>query len=301
MVFVHQITVGPAGRGKRLDHFLQEELAQYSRSRLQAWIKTGHVTVNGWPSKPSHELRAGEEVRIEPVSPPPLKAFAEDLPVRILYEDDDVVAVDKPAGMVVHAGAGRHAGTLVNALLHHFGALSSAGGDDRPGIVHRLDKETSGVLLVARTDVAHRSLAAQFASREVEKIYLALVLGALKKDRGLIDAPIERDSIRRTRMTAKTHRGRKALTQYRVLQRYERFTYLEVALHTGRTHQIRVHMAHIGHPVAGDTVYGAPVSPEGRHFLHAHRIAFRSPSRDERVVVESPLPPELEHWRAGLL
>jgi 23S rRNA pseudouridine1911/1915/1917 synthase len=287
--------------GKRLDHVLQEKLPEYSRSRLQQWIKAGRVSVDGKAAKPSATLRGGERIEVDPLELPPLKAFAEDLPVEVLYEDADVVAIDKPAGLVVHAGAGNHSGTLVNALLHRFQSLSTAGGDERPGIVHRLDRFTSGVILIAKTDAAHRVLSAQFAGRKVEKTYLTLVHGVVKKDHGFIDSPIERDAVRRVRMTAKSGKGRTALTEYWVRGRSAKFTFLEVRIHTGRTHQIRVHLASIGHPVAGDTLYGAPAKVAERYFLHAHRIVFTSPSSGLRIAVESPLPPGLVSDRARLL
>lgn len=286
--------------GERLDQFLQTQLPQYSRSRLQDWIKAERVLVDGHAAKPSYALRGTERITVEPEAPPPLKAFAEDIPVNVLYVDDDVIAIDKPAGMVVHAGAGRHSGTLTNALLHRFGQLSNLSGEDRPGIVHRIDRDTSGVLLVARNDAAHRSLAAQFASREVEKIYHALVQGNVRQMEGRIDRMIARDPVRRTRMTARLEAGRTALTHYRVLERLERFTYLEVRIGTGRTHQIRVHLSSIGHPVAGDTLYGAAAAKYGRFFLHARRIIFRQPTTGNSVTVEAPLPEELERWLADL-
>ncbi len=292
--------------GKRLDRFLQERLPQYSRARLQAWIRAGRVKMNDSAGKPSQALRGGERIQVEPAEPPPLAAFAEDLPLEILYEDADVIALNKPAGMVVHAGAGHWSGTVVNALLHRFAQLSGVGGGLRPGIVHRLDRDTSGVLLVARVDAAHRALAAQFAGRSVEKVYLALVHGRLKQDRGRIDQPIRRDPVRRTRMTARPGRaGRSALTEYSVLRRWERFTLLEVRIATGRTHQIRVHLSGVGHPVVGDRLYGAPARVEGlpaldRFFLHAHRVRFASPSTGRQVTVEAPLPAELQRWIEGL-
>ncbi|MDQ6759668.1 MAG: RluA family pseudouridine synthase [Acidobacteriota bacterium] len=282
--------------GKRLDHFLQEQLPQFSRSRLQEWIKSGLVLVNGRAEKAAHTMRGGEAIKVAPASPAPLHATAEDIPLDILYEDESVIAVNKPAGMVVHAGAGVNSGTLVNALLHRFGPLSSAGGDLRPGIVHRLDRYTSGVILVARNDAAHRHLAAQFSKRSVEKIYLTLVNGVIAKDQGRIAKPIMRDPFHRTRMTARLETGRTALTDFQVLQRYPRFTYLEVKIGTGRTHQIRVHLASIGHPVAGDKLYGAPPSMFGHYFLHAHRISFDSPATEQRVTVTAPLSPALSHW-----
>jgi len=284
--------------GKRLDHFLRDRLGEYSRSRIQAWIKEGRVLVNGASAKPSLLLRGGEQIEVSPAELPPLQATAEDLPIEILYEDAEVIAINKPAGLTVHAGAGAHSGTLVNRLVHHFASLSRLGGGARPGIVHRLDKGTSGVLLVARSDAAHRALAAQFAGRTVEKKYLALVEGAVRADSGQIREPITRDPARRTRMTARLGRGREALTEYRVLKRFRGFTYLEVGIGTGRTHQIRAHFAGIGHPVAGDRLYGAKAAP--RIFLHAWRISFTTPAGGERVTVEAPVPAELAQWLGGL-
>jgi 23S rRNA pseudouridine1911/1915/1917 synthase len=202
--------------------------------------------------------------------------------------------------MAVHAGAGLHSGTLVNALLHRFARLSGVGGALRPGIVHRLDRFTSGVLLVAKTDAAHQQLAAQFAGRQVEKIYLALVPGRVRAEKGRVERPIARDPVRRTRMTARLADGRAAWSEYRVLRRFDKFTLLEVRIGTGRTHQIRVHLSSIGHAVAGDSLYGAPKSTHGRHFLHAHRIRFRSPATGEETEVVSPLPRDLEEWLAEL-
>lgn len=282
--------------GKRLDRFLQERLPQYSRSRLQEWIKAGRVLVNGRPEKPACVLHGRESIAVTPAAATPLRADPEDIPLEILYEDDDVIAVNKPAGLVVHAGAGMHSGTLVNALLHHFGSLSNVGGELRPGIVHRIDRYTSGVLLVARNDAAHRELAGQFARRTVEKTYLTLVHGVVQADTGRITTPIARDPARRTRMTSRLTTGRAALTQYRVLERFSRFTYLDVKIGTGRTHQIRVHLSSLGHPVAGDKLYGAPASQFGRYFLHAHRIAFTAPGSKKRITVEAPVPPELLAW-----
>ena len=284
--------------GKRLDHFLHEQLPQFSRARLQSWIKNGRVLVNGAAVKSSLVLRGGEHIEVSPAEPAPLEAAPEDLPLEILYQDASVIAIDKPAGLVVHAGAGARSGTLVNRLVHHFSTLSQVGGELRPGIVHRLDQGTSGVLLVARNDAAHRSLAAQFAARTVEKTYLALVQGHVRNQEGRITAPIARDPVRRIRMTAKLATGRSALTEYRVLRRFEKFTYLEVRIGTGRTHQIRVHLASIGHPVAGDKLYGAAAAE--RFFLHAWRIVFTSPATGQRATVEAPLPKELTQWLASL-
>lgn len=291
----------PEEAQQRLDRFLHAQLPQYSRGRLQSWIKEGRVRVDGEAAKPSTLLRGDEKIEVEPAELPPVKAFAEAIPLEILYQDSDVVAVNKPAGMVVHAGAGAHTGTLVNALLHHFQSLSEVGGQLRPGVVHRLDRFTSGVILAARTGAAHRALAAQFSGREVEKVYLAMVHGRIESDTGRVDKPITRDPRRRVRMTARLARGRSAVTEFKVLRRYEKFTYLEVRIGTGRTHQIRVHLSSIGHPVVGDTLYGAParipgLPPLDRYFLHACKIRFRSPSTDEMVSAQAPLPPELERW-----
>jgi len=287
----------PADRGKRLDQFLRERLPEYSRARLQEWIEQGRVLVNGSPEKRSFLLKGAERIDVEPAELAPLRARAEDIPLEVLYEDADVIAINKPAGMVVHSGAGQHSGTLVNAVLHRFGhQLSSVGGDLRPGIVHRLDRFTSGVILIARNDAAHRNLAEQFSSRRVEKIYLALVHGRVKNDQGSIATPIARDPVRRTRMTARLARGRQASTSYQVLKRLEGFTFLEVKIGTGRTHQIRVHLASIGHPVVGDKLYGAPGSALGRYFLHARQITFSSPSTGERITLSAPLPLDLEDY-----
>ena len=291
--------------GKRRDQMLHERLPRFSRSRIQEWIKSGRVLVDGAPGRPSRVVRGAEIIELEPAQPAPLHAAPEDIPLTVLYEDEDLVAVDKPAGMVVHAGAGVHSGTLVNALLHRFAALSGVGGPLRPGIVHRLDRYTSGVLQVAKHDAAHQQLAAQFSGRRVEKVYLALVHGRVAPESGRIERPIARDPVHRTRMTARLASGRAAWSEYRVLRRFARFTFLEVRIGTGRTHQIRVHLASIGHPVAGDALYGAPariegMPPLGRYFLHAHRIRFRLPSTGEELVVEAPLPASLAEWMEAL-
>jgi 23S rRNA pseudouridine1911/1915/1917 synthase len=251
------------------------------------------VLVDGSAQKRSYLLKGSERIHVEPGELPPLRATPEDLPIQVLYEDADVIAINKPAGMVVHTGAGRHSGTLVNAVLHRFGKLSGVGGELRPGIVHRLDRFTSGVILIARNDAAHRHLAEQFASRQVEKIYVALVHGALKNDAGRITAPITRDPVTRVRMTARLARGRQAITSYEVLKRFKESTLLEVKIGTGRTHQIRVHLASIGHPVVGDKLYGAPASELGRYFLHARQITFTGPASGERITIAAPLPPDL--------
>lgn len=291
------MTVESGDAGKRLDHYLKDQMPDQSRARIQEWIKAGRVLVNGADAKPSQMLKGGEQVDVSPMERAPLNAVAEDLPVEVLYEDESVIAVNKPSGMVVHAGAGVNKGTLVNALLHRFERLSAVGGDLRPGIVHRLDRFTSGVLLVARNDMAHRHLAAQFSGRKVEKTYVTLVEGLVKQDSGRIDKPIARDPVVRIKMTARLGTGRVAQTEFQVLQRFAKHTLLEVKIGTGRTHQIRVHLSSIAHPVVGDHLYGAAAQPAlDRYFLHARRIRFQSPATGEDVTVEAPLPGDLEDW-----
>lgn len=320
---------------KRLDQFLAAKLETTSRSRIQQLIGEEKILVDGARAKASTKLCGTEIITIlgEPARPP-LKATAENIPLDIVYEDNDLAVINKPAGMMVHAGAGatddaRNRGTLVNALLHHMRNLSGVGGELRPGIVHRLDKETSGLIVVAKNDEAHRKLSTQFAAREVKKKYIALVHGWVKKDSGTIDQNISRDRARRTRMTTRLAGGRSAVTHYRVTRRLDskfgKFTLLDVKIDTGRTHQIRVHVAAIGHPVVGDTVYGAPgtikeiaakkqfpkeqvkkVSPpmpgksaaigSSRNFLHSAELDFRHPRTDQLVAFKTELPPELQEF-----
>ena len=310
--------------GKRLDQFLVSHLPDVSRARVQQLIEQELVVINDGHAKASFRLRGDETVKIlGPAQREPMRAIAEDIPLEIVFEDQDLAVVNKPAGMMVHAGAGatddeRNRGTLVNALLHHFKTLSEVGGDLRPGIVHRLDKETSGLILVAKNDAAHNKLAAQFSQREVRKTYLALVHGWLEADRGTVNASISRDAVRRIRMTTRRSGGREAISHYtvqrRIESRYGKFTLLSVKIDTGRTHQIRVHLASLGHPVVGDNLYGAPreIAPPRRkgaasssnenplqlerNFLHAAALEFAHPRTGDALSFVRPLPPELEHF-----
>ncbi len=299
--------------GKRLDQFLVSQIDDTSRARVQQLIDEKKVLVDDRGVKASLRLRGGERIAIfGEVNSPPLRAIAEEIPLDIVYEDDDLAVVNKAAGMMVHAGAGatedeRNRGTLVNALLHRFGQLSGVGGELRPGIVHRLDKATSGLIVVAKNDQSHRKLAAQFARRVVKKTYIALVHGWIKQDRGTISSTISRDRVRRTRMTTKSSGGREAITHYTVQERidstYGKFTLLEVRIDTGRTHQIRVHLASLRHPVVGDTLYGAPREMSGkneaaislpRNFLHAAALQLQHPRSGEALSFARPLPEELQ-------
>jgi len=312
--------------GQRLDHFLATELAPVSRSRVQLLIEQGGVLVSGTRPKASLKLRGGEHIVVtgDP-HPAPLKAIAEDIALDVVYEDGDLAVVNKPAGMMVHAGSGasddaRSRGTLVNALLHRFHALSSTGGDLRPGIVHRLDKETSGLIVVAKNDAAHTALARLFSGRQIRKTYIALVHASIERAKGVINAPIGRDPVRRTRMTTRaTENARSAVSHYEVIRhlstRFGKFTLVRVRIETGRTHQIRVHMASIGHPVVGDTLYGAAGQLVdqtlgrkqdaerlrlGRNFLHAAQLEFTQPVTGKLLQLEAPLPEDLEVFLARI-
>ncbi len=307
----HHLVVTAAESDHRLDRVLAARLPEHSRSFIQKLIRGGQVTISRKPAKAGRPLSEGETIEVCVPDAEPSRILAEPIPLAILYEDDQILVLDKPSGLVVHPGAGARSGTLVHALLHHC-PLSVIGGVERPGIVHRLDKDTSGVMVVAKNDAAHRSLAAQFQNRAVEKIYLALVWGSVKQDAGAIDAPLGRDSRQRIRISTRTRRPREALTRFEVLERFpggpgrSAFTWLEVKPKTGRTHQIRVHLKTLGHPIAGDTAYGgagwrrltdtgrrAALQELDRLALHASRLAFDHPVTGRRERFEAPLPVEL--------
>ncbi len=288
----------------RLDTYLRKCFPQVSRGTIQRLIEEGHITVNGAPVKPTHHPRAGERVDVNWPEPKAAAALPEDIPLTLLYEDEDLLVVNKPAGLVVHPAVGNEEHTLVNALLHHCaGRLSGIAGVARPGIVHRLDKETSGCLVVAKNDPAHLQLSAQFAERTLEKIYLAIVCGELPRDRGEIRAAIDRHPSHRKRRAVTEEGGRDAWTSFVVRERLRGATLVEVRLHTGRTHQIRVHFQHLGFPVAGDSLYGGRPNQrvgEGtdyipdRQLLHAWKISFVHPRTGENVSFEAPPPPDFE-------
>lgn len=322
---IRTFAAAPEAAGLRLDQYLAQAIPDVSRARVQLLIESGQVRVDNHPARAKQKLKGGERIEIEGTpQPPPLHAFPEDIPLDIVYEDEHMAVVNKPAGMMVHAGAGavppgagnidaRSSGTLVNALLHHFNHLSGVGGDLRPGLVHRLDKQTSGLIVVAKDDSTHRKLGEMFSERRMAKTYIALVHGHLPKDAITVELPIGRDLVRRTRMTTRRplgHEGvRHAVSHVKVIERLSGpsgpFTLVEVRIETGRTHQIRVHMQALGHPVVGDTLYGAPhaapgLEPLGRNFLHAAHLSFAHPQFGKQVDLQAPLPVELESYLAAI-
>jgi 23S rRNA pseudouridine1911/1915/1917 synthase len=335
----HELSVAQSEAGVRLDRYLTAQLPELSRTRIQELIEAGLVLVDDKPTKGAHRLRGGEKIAVDAQARPPMLAEAESIPLEILFEDADVIVVNKPAGMTVHAGAGNTRGTLVNALLGRGQALSRGGDALRPGIVHRLDKETSGVILVAKNDFAHARLAEGFRQRTVKKTYIALVEGLLKEKQGRIELPIGRDLHRRTRMAVHREKSvsalgrntrrikslpgnaREARTDWQTLTEVDGTTLVEVQIHTGRTHQIRVHFSAVKHPVVGDTLYGAAsqihlgsgsvyrkvaepgqlvMPPLGRNFLHATRVGFSQPRTAEWIEVRAPLPRELHEFVQNL-
>jgi 23S rRNA pseudouridine1911/1915/1917 synthase len=290
-----ELTVPNERAGWRLDRYLALVLPQFSRSRLQNLIRSGDVQLEGKAARTRETVHAGDVVRLVEPLVQEIEDKAEEISLEILFEDDDLLVLNKAPGLVVHPGAGNQTHTLVNALLHHCTSLSGIGGKQRPGIVHRLDKETSGCLVVAKNDSTHLSLARQFAEREVKKIYLALVAGTPKRPRGIIEAAIGRHPVHRKKMRVDLRRGRAARTEYRVLQSGGGISLVECALHSGRTHQIRVHLHHLGHPVIGDSLYGKR-SEAPRQMLHAWKLGFTHPRTGERIVFEAPIPEDFRRF-----
>jgi 23S rRNA pseudouridine1911/1915/1917 synthase len=298
----HEFSVDADSAGDRLDVYLAGLLPRHSRSQLQRLIKEGLVTVGGAAARPNHAVKPGEVVLVQVPEPAPAIPRPQELPLPILYEDADVIVVDKPAGMVVHPAAGHQDGTLVNALLFHADDLSGVGGEQRPGIVHRLDRGTSGLMVVAKNDLAHRELTRQFQDREVEKEYVALAWGEVHAGRR-IDLPVGRDPVHREKMSTRARRARTAVTRITRSRDLGGVSLLFVAIATGRTHQIRVHLSAIGHPIVGDRTYGGvrhrmPASLRAverleRPFLHAMRLAFAHPREGRRMEFEAALPPDL--------
>lgn len=282
-------------KGTRLDVVLSLVIEEASRSHLQKLIDIGRVEVNGDPAaSKKYKVKTGDKVKVTVPEPVHLNVLPEDIPIDIVYEDEDVLVVNKPKGMVVHPAAGNYTGTLVNAILYHCKNLSSINGVIRPGIVHRIDKDTSGLLMIAKNDAAHRSLAEQLSSHSITRAYRAIVYNNFQNDEGTVDAPIGRDPKNRLKMAVIPVNGKEAVTHYRVLQRFGSFTYIEARLETGRTHQIRVHMAYINHPLLGDAVYGPKKKALGveTQMLHAKLLGFRHPRTGEYMEFDSPLPQE---------
>jgi len=275
----------------RLDQFLAKRLPEFSRSRLQQLIRDGFVRLNNSTSRPRQIVRGGDKIELTVPPLEKIETLPEPIPLEILFEDDDLIVINKQPGLVVHPGAGHREHTLVNAILNHCATLSGIGGKERPGIVHRIDKETSGCVVVAKNDASHWDLSRQFAARTVEKIYLALVAGKLRKTAGVIKEKIGRHPVRRQQMSATAVRGRPAKTEYRVVRSSGRATLVECRLHSGRTHQIRVHLHHLGHPVLGDKVYAPRLAKDfPRQMLHAWKLEFRHPRTEEWKSFEAPLP-----------
>jgi 23S rRNA pseudouridine1911/1915/1917 synthase len=299
-----KLQAGPDDRGLRLDVFLAQRLENLTRSQIQSLNRSGAIRIEGHADKSGYRLRGGETIEVDLhalTKEPPLKP--EQIPLQIYFEDRDLAVIEKPAGLVVHPGSGTRGATLVHGLLWHFQQLSSTGGEARPGIVHRLDKKTSGLLIVAKNNVAHARLSSDFQDRKIQKTYLALIHGRPRQQNGTIELSVGRHPTIRTKMTAGTTSGRTAFTEYRVLEEFRGFTLLEVRIKTGRTHQIRVHLSAIGHPVVGDDVYGdssyrqfvKKYGPLNRYFLHAAALRLNHPTTGETLEFHSALPPELQN------
>lgn len=288
------VVVDAESAGERLDSFLGQALREYSRSRLKSFIAAGDVVVNGAAAKPSYRVKEGDEVDASISPPPGPQAEPEDIPLTVYYKDEDVVVVEKPSGMLTHPAGNATSGTLVNALLHRAGPLAPVGGPARPGIVHRLDKGTSGVLVVARSELGHKKLVAQFSQRTTGRTYVALAAGSVPLEEGTIEAPIGRSSRNPKLFAVSPLAAKEARTTFAVLERFGGdATLLRLRLHTGRTHQIRVHLAYLGYPVLGDEAYGKPSDVIDRPALHAHTLAFDHPASGARMRFLSPLPPDM--------
>jgi 23S rRNA pseudouridine1911/1915/1917 synthase len=299
----------PGSLPERLDRFLARELTDFSRAQLKKLIDDGRILVDDAPSRAAVKLKGGEKICVDPPEPEPVTAVPQAIPLNVLYEDADLIVIDKPAGMVVHPAPGHAAGTLVNALLYHCTDLAGIGGELRPGIVHRLDKETSGVMVATKNDLAHQSLAEQFKQHSIKRRYLALVHGLVQKETGVVDMPIGRHPTERKKMSSRCRRGRRAVTRWKVLRRFDldRLSWLELALETGRTHQIRVHLSELNFPLVGDPVYGQArklsevkdldirnlLQQLQRQALHARLLGFRHPVSGEYLEFTSPVPEDL--------
>jgi 23S rRNA pseudouridine1911/1915/1917 synthase len=292
----YEFKVASVSSRERLDIFLSAKHLKISRSRLKKLIIDGRVTVNGVVRAVGYKVREGDQVTLQVPASVPLGTAAEPIPLNIIFEDEYLLALNKPAGIVVHPSPGHYTGTLVNALLHHCSDLSGIGGVERPGIVHRLDKDTSGLVLVAKTEPSHKNLTAQFKNREICKEYLAIVKGNVKKDKGLIQATIGRHKVHRKKMDTRASNGREASTEYQIVYRCANWSYLKLWPKTGRTHQIRVHLASIHHPVIGDQLYGGKSVglKVPRHALHAHRLELKHPVTNLDLSFHAPLPPDMK-------
>ncbi|NIP99061.1 MAG: RluA family pseudouridine synthase [Nitrospinaceae bacterium] len=289
--------IDPACGGKRLDVFLAEVQADISRSMIKKLVDAGHVSVNGASAKAHYKLKEGDEVTLSVPDPEPLEVRAEEIPLNIVYEDDCLIVIDKAPGMVVHPAPGHSGGTLVNALLHHCRDLAGIGGVERPGIVHRLDKDTSGLVVVAKTETCMQSLTTQFRERDIHKVYLAFAKGTFDRPTGVINTPIGRHKVHRKKMAARAPGGREAETRYEVIQQLPGYAFVRLFPKTGRTHQLRVHLASLGHPILGDRLYGGTLGPGlpniARQALHAHQLRLTHPATGGELRLESQLPSDM--------
>lgn len=294
----YEFDIDPACRKQRLDIFLAEAMDDLTRSYIQKLIEAEQVTVNGAPAKAHYKLKAGDRVDLAVPDPEPLEVQPEAIPLNIVHEDDCLIVVDKPPGMVVHPAPGHAGGTLVNALLYHCKDLAGIGGVERPGIVHRLDKDTSGLIVAAKTEACMQSLTLQFKERDIQKVYLALAKGTFTPQNGVIDAPIGRHKTHRKKMSTRAPAGREATTRYEVIRQCDGFAYVRLFPKTGRTHQLRVHLASLGHPILGDRLYGGTLEPGlpqmSRQALHAHRLELTHPATGDVLQLESPLPSDMK-------